>query len=63
MPVELAITREGGATQRLTVAVDVWLTGARRYVVRVAGSPKITKVVIDPDNLFPDIDRDNQIWR
>lgn len=63
MPVELAITREGGATQRLTVPVDVWLTGARRYVVRVAGSPKITKVVIDPDNLFPDSDRDNQIWR
>ncbi|MEO8909844.1 MAG: M1 family metallopeptidase [Gemmatimonadaceae bacterium] len=63
MPVELAITRQGGATQHLTVPVDVWLTGARRYVVRVAASPKITRVVVDPDGLFPDIDRDNQIWR
>ncbi|HET7614062.1 MAG TPA: M1 family metallopeptidase [Gemmatimonadaceae bacterium] len=63
MPVELAITRASGATQRLTLPVDVWLTGARRYVVRVATSPKITSVVIDPDNLFPDINRDNQTWR
>jgi hypothetical protein len=63
MPVELAITRDGGATQRLTVPVDVWLKGARRYVVRVAASPKITRVVIDPDSLYPDIDRDNQVWR
>jgi hypothetical protein len=41
----------------------VWLTGARRYVVRVAASPKIVGVVLDPDSLFPDINRDNQIWR
>jgi hypothetical protein len=62
MPVELAIARAGGETQHLTVPVDVWLTGARRYVVRVAASPRIARVVIDPDSLFPDIDRDNQIW-
>ncbi|HJQ52643.1 MAG TPA: M1 family metallopeptidase [Gemmatimonadaceae bacterium] len=63
MPVELAITRARGATQRLTLPVDVWLTGTRRHVVRVAASPQITRVVIDPDNLFPDIDRNNQTWR
>ncbi|HZE09553.1 MAG TPA: M1 family metallopeptidase [Gemmatimonadaceae bacterium] len=63
MPVELAITRASGATQRVTLPVDIWLAGARRYVVRVAASPTITGVVIDPDNLFPDIDRDNQGWR
>ncbi|MGH7604539.1 MAG: M1 family metallopeptidase [Gemmatimonadaceae bacterium] len=63
MPVELAITRQGGATQDLTVPVDVWLTGARRYVVRVGASPTITSVVIDPDSHFPDIDRANQVWR
>ena len=63
MPVELAITRAGGGVQRLTVPVDVWLTGARRHVVRVAASPPIEKVVIDPDGLFPDIDRGNQLWQ
>jgi hypothetical protein len=31
-------------------------------VVRVASSPRIAKVVIDPNNHFPDIDRANQVW-
>ena len=46
----------------LTVPVDVWLTGTRRYVVRVSSTPPVTKVVIDPDNLFPDVNRANQSW-
>jgi len=62
MPVELVITRAGGAVQRLTVPVDVWLTGSRRCVFRVVATPTIVKVMIDPDNLFPDIARDNQLW-
>jgi aminopeptidase N len=62
MPVELAITRAGGSVQRLTIPADVWLTGSRQYVVHVAASPAITRVVIDPDEHFPDIDRRNQVW-
>ncbi len=63
MPVDLAITRADGSVQRVTVPVTVWLTaGARRHVVRVAGTPAVTKVVIDPDGLFPDMDRRNQVW-
>lgn len=62
MPVTLAVTRADGSTQRLTIPVDVWLTGARRYVVRIAATPAVTKVVIDPDALFPDVDRADQTW-
>jgi hypothetical protein len=63
MPVNLAITRADGSVQRLTIPVDVWLTGARRTVARVAAMPAVTKVVIDPDALFPDINRGNQLWQ
>jgi len=62
MPVKLAITRAGGAVQRVDIPVDVWLKGARSYVERVAASPEIVKVEIDPDGLFPDINRANQVW-
>jgi peptidase M1-like protein len=62
MPVPVAITRADGTVQRLTIPVDVWLTGARRYVLHVSASPAVTKVVIDPDGLFPDIERANQSW-
>jgi hypothetical protein len=62
MPVDLAIARADRSVQRLTIPVDVWLTGARRYLVRVSATPAVTSVVIDPDNLFPDINRANQTW-
>lgn len=63
MPVLLDVTRADGSVQRVKVPVDVWLTGARRHVVEVAGSPAVTKVEIDPQGLFPDVDRGNQVWR
>ena len=62
MPVLLAVTRADGTVQRLTVPVSVWLTGARRDVVDVAAEPRITRIEIDPDHHFPDLDRANQVW-
>ncbi len=62
MPVRLAVTRSDGHVDRLDVPVDVWLRGARRYVARVATQPGIVKVEIDPDGLFPDMNRDNQVY-
>jgi len=62
MPVRLEITRADGRVERREVPVDVWLSGARSHVVHVAGRPAVTGVVIDPEELFPDIDRSNQSW-
>jgi hypothetical protein len=63
MPVRLAITRQGvTGVERREIPVDVWLRGERRATLRVAASPKITKVEIDPENAFPDIDRTNNRW-
>lgn len=63
MPVKLAVTRAGGGVQRIEVPVDVWLAGARRHVVRVPALPAVVKVEIDPDQLFPDMNRANQSWQ
>ena len=62
MPVDLAITRANGHVDRIRVPVSVWLTGARTHVVRVARSPEVVRVEIDPKGLYPDIDRSNQLW-
>lgn len=63
MPVLLAVTRSDGKMERLEVPVDVWLKGARRWVVRVPRLPEVTQVEIDPDGAFPDVNRDNQRWK
>jgi aminopeptidase N len=62
MPVRLAITRADGSVQRVTLPVEPWLAGARRQTVRVAGRPAVTKVEIDPEQRFPDVDRTNNAW-
>ncbi|HSJ62285.1 MAG TPA: M1 family metallopeptidase [Gemmatimonadaceae bacterium] len=59
MPVRLAITRAGGAVERMEVPVEVWLGGARRHVIRIPDSPRIERIAIDPEERFPDVDRGN----
>ena len=62
MRIDLAITRADGRTERMRIPASVWMQGARTHVVRVARAPEITRVEIDPDGLFPDMDRSNQLW-
>lgn len=62
MPVRLAVTRADGRTERIEVPVEVWLAGARRHTVPVAGASTVVRLEIDPENVFADIDRTNQTW-
>jgi hypothetical protein len=59
MPVRLAIARSGGVVERMEVPVEVWLSGARRHVLRLADEPRVERVTIDPEERFPDVDRSN----
>jgi hypothetical protein len=61
MPVNLTITHEGGQIERRTVPVDVWLTGDRTTTLTVGGAP-VTRIEIDAERLFPDVNRRNNTW-
>lgn len=65
MPVPLAVTRSDGTVQRVDIPVDAWWAngGSRRARIRVATLPEITRVEIDPDQLFPDVRRENNVWK
>ena len=62
MPVPLAITRSDGTVERKEIPVSAWLSGARRATLTVRATPRVTRVTIDPDGFFPDINPDNQAW-
>jgi hypothetical protein len=62
MPARLAVTRADGSVERLEIPVEVWLTGARRYTLSTAAAPPITRVELDVDHEFPDVDRANDLW-
>jgi hypothetical protein len=63
MPVHLAVTRVDSSVQVIDLPASVWLDGARRTTISVAAQPRVTRVEIDPESWFPDVDRENQVWR
>lgn len=62
MPVDLAITFADGSTARREIPVDVWLDGSVRTTIMVEGDAPVTRVEIDPEGDFPDVDRSNNVW-
>lgn len=62
MPVHLQITRSGGEQVRETIPVDRWLGGADRASVTIPAGAPVTRIEIDPEGYFPDVDRSNNVW-
>lgn len=63
MPVELVVTTAEGATRKVVIPVDVWLSGGRRTRATVTVPGRVAVVWIDPDLTFPDADRSDNEWR
>ena len=63
MPTRLRIsTTEGGVIER-EIPVIHWLAGELSAQIRIPSSAgEVTRVEIDPDRGFPDVDRSNNAW-
>jgi hypothetical protein len=63
MPVRLRITTTNEGVIEREVPVTHWFTGAVTASVRIpSAAGQVTKVEIDPDRGFPDMDRRNNVW-
>lgn len=62
MPVRLTITLENGDTLRDEIPVDTWLAGNRSATVNLRTTSPVTRVEIDAEHAFPDVDRGNNVW-
>ncbi|HKK45224.1 MAG TPA: M1 family metallopeptidase [Balneolaceae bacterium] len=63
MPADVEITMDDGSTIDRTIPVKHWLEGATRAVINITRDGQVQKVVIDPDQKFPDADRSNNSWQ
>lgn len=64
MPSRVQVRTTGGASIDRTVPVERWLKGAVRARVEVpVPRDEVERVELDPEAQFPDIDRDNNVWR
>lgn len=61
MPVLLEITFEDGSTERQMVPVEIWQRGnVWNHLIKT--QKKVTKLVIDPDKILPDVNLGNDSW-
>ncbi|MDR3715066.1 MAG: M1 family metallopeptidase [Puia sp.] len=61
MPLEVEVTTLEGKKRRYRLPVEIWEYD-HRYVLRTGISDPIRKIVLDPDKVYPDIDRTNNAW-
>jgi hypothetical protein len=62
MPVVVEYTTKSGKTERINLPVEIWQNNTS-WKFRVNTKEEITKVVLDPDHVFPDFNGANNEWR
>jgi hypothetical protein len=63
MPLEIEATLEDGSTVRFDLPVDVWRNNELTFTKGFFVDQPVTQVVVDPDEAFADVDRENNVWR
>ncbi len=61
MPVYVEITQASGNTETINLPVQVW-NRDDEWTIKYDSDSELTKVVIGPENRFPDVDLSNNTW-
>jgi len=62
MPVIIKIIQSNGKSDNMQLPVEIWQRGGT-WTFKFSSSSKIDKVLVDPDNILPDTDRKNNLWK
>jgi hypothetical protein len=62
MPTPVTATTAAGRTVTAAIPVETWLTGTRTATLTLQAPGPVVRVEIDPDHLFPDVNRENNVW-
>jgi hypothetical protein len=63
VPTRLVVTAENGATTAADIPIEVWTTDRRREAtLSLPVFGRVMRVEIDPEQLYPDVERENNVW-
>ena len=62
MPVLIQVIQSNGKTETIQLPVEIWARGSS-WTFKHASTSIIDKVIIDPENQFPDSERKNNEWK
>ena len=61
LPVIAKVIQSNGETSTIQLPVEIWQRGGT-WTFKYASTNKINKVILDPENVLPDVDRKNNEW-
>jgi hypothetical protein len=61
MPVTVEVTENNGKKGRVHLPIEIWHSGGT-FRFKYNSTDSVQKVVIDPDKLYPDVNKGNNIW-
>lgn len=61
MPTQIDIKLKSGKTERVTLPVEVWARN-KSWTFRHGSKEEIESISLDPDHVFPDFNKKNNIW-
>ena len=61
MPVIVKIIQDNGRTETVQLPVEIWQRGGT-WTFKYASTSGIDKVILDPENVLPDVNRKNNEW-
>ena len=61
MPVIVKVIETNGKSATIKLPVEVWQRGGK-WVYKYASSTKVDQVILDPENVLPDVNRKNNEW-
>jgi hypothetical protein len=62
MPLHLGITYEDGTSELIKLPVDIWRNNELSFTYGFFSDQAVAEVMIDPNEVFADINRDNNGW-
>src|SRR5690606_37236693 len=62
MPLELEVTYDDGTVERMEMPIEVWKLNERSFVKGFFSDRAVTRVVVDPEEAYADVDRSDNVW-
>ncbi len=62
MPLHIGINYQDGTSDTIKLPVDIWRNNELTFTYGLFSNKTIVGVTLDPDNVFSDINRDNNTW-
>jgi len=62
MPLHFGITYDDGSTEIVKLPADIWRNNELTFTYGFFSDKTVVQVVVDPDEVFADVNRDNNTW-